>query len=355
MNTPQPQTNSILVGDIGGTFSRFRLLEPSNGYSRIRHTATWRSTDFGSLEEAIDCYLKQLSRLERARIQSSWLAVAGPVQGNRVQFTNLPWETDAESLEMALRLPQVHLVNDLEALAHAVPSFRNQDVVNVQGEHSKNTGRGLVIAVGTGLGTATWEQTATGIHTHPSEGGHTDFAPLNELHLRLLRDLQADYEHVSYERLLSGDGLSRIYQHLQDPSEPGSDDRTAPTFRSPEQIMLLADREHNVIAQRALHLFSELLGAFAGNAALHAMATAGVLLAGGLCVRLHPYIVSDHFRNAFCAKGRMRPLLESIPVSVASNPDAGLIGMTQLVQNRIDSSGRARAPQTTFPPNAAET
>ena len=320
-----------LVADIGGTRARFRLLEGDGSQWWIRHETSWPSQDFQSLAEAIRCYLAQLSRTERAPIDSAWLAVAGPVRDGAVRFTNLPWQSDAESLRSQFGLPRVYLVNDLEALTHAVPQLQPEQLLPVQ--HG-NAGKGcrLVIASGTGLGVAGWHGSGADIHVLPSEGGHADLAPVTERQAALLHHLRRDLAHVSYERVLSGPGLVTLYAFATGQATGRATIHPEPSDVSPARILELAEHR-DPEALTAVELFSELLGSFAGNAALHWAATGGVYLAGGVAIQLHPYILCGPFTKAFADKGRMRLLLESIPVSLITDHQAGLDGISRLATN----------------------
>ncbi|MCC5810869.1 MAG: glucokinase [Ectothiorhodospiraceae bacterium] len=318
----------ILVADIGGTQARFRLLEGSHRTWWIRHEASWPSHRFQSLAEAVECCLAQLSRVERADIDSTWLAVAGPVRDGEVSFTNLPWHTDTESLRARLGLPRVHLVNDLEALAHAVPDLKPEQQLTVQ-RGSPGGGCQLVIASGTGLGVAGWH--GSGRHTIvlASEGGHCDLAPVTDRQMELLLHLRQHLEHVSYERVLSGPGLATLHAFADRLAKGGKPTNPDPPDISPAHVVELAQQE-DPVALTAIGLFTELLGSFAGNAALQWAATGGVYLAGGVAIRLHPHIVCGSFVTAFTDKGRMSPLMQRIPVTMIADHQAGLEGITHL-------------------------
>lgn len=328
----------ILVADIGGTQARFRLLEGNHRKSWIRHEASWPSQRFQSLAEAVECYLTQLSRVERADIDSAWLAVAGPVRDGEISFTNLPWHTDTESLRARLDLPRVHLVNDLEALAYAVPHLKPEQQLTVQ-RGSPARGSQLVIASGTGLGVAGWH--GSGPHTVvlPSEGGHCDLAPVTDRQMQLLLHLRQHLEHVSYERVLSGPGLATLHAFADRQAKGGKPTGPDPPDISAAHVVELGQQE-DPVALTAIGLFTELLGSFAGNAALHWAATGGVYLAGGVAIRLHPYILCGPFITAFTDKGRMSPLMQRIPVTMITDHQAGLAGITRLaIQHRNERPG----------------
>ena len=319
----------LLAADIGGTRARFRVIECSANGWRIRHEITWPSGSFDSLEHALEHCLEQLSRPERAGLAAAWLAVAGPVQNQEVRFTNLPWETSAAALAPRLGLPAVHLVNDLEAIAHGMPSLTPDERIPLQAGVVQH-GPGLVISVGTGLGMAAWHEIDGKPLVFPTEAGHIDFAPQGASQDRLLQELRAIHGHVSYEHLLSGSGLVHLYEFTC--REAGT--RPSPALESAPDpaavVTRLADRERDPNARTAIDLCGSLLGTFAGNGALQWLATGGVHLCGGVIDRIHPYLEAGAFLYAFRHKGRMRRLMERIPIAVITRREAGLEGITRL-------------------------
>ena len=317
----------VLAADIGGTYARFRLLEANQQDRRIHHEADWPSGEFPGLGEAVEHYLSQLSRAERADIAGAWLGVAGPVQNKCVRFTNLPWKAEADTLCAQLRLREVHLVNDLEALAHAIPTLQRHQLLTVQ-PGKVGTGPRVVIAIGTGLGVAALVSTSAGQYSFASEGGHVDFAPCNETHLELLHHLRARFEHVSYERVLSGNGLTSLYQFQC--LQRGRPADVPAAALSPAQIVEAAENGADTEALAAIETFVETLGAFAGNVALQWLSTGGLYLAGGIATRLHPYFTGPSFSAALHNKGRMRELMTGIPVSLILDRHAGMEGISEM-------------------------
>ncbi|MDQ2069040.1 glucokinase [Natronospira bacteriovora] len=332
----------ILIGDIGGTRVRLRLLDSTPDGWQLRHESIRRSREFESLEDALRCFLEELSRAERANVGEAWLAVAGPVSSGRVQFTNLPWESEEHYLETALQLPRVHLVNDLEALAHALPHIPDRQMLPIQEGHA---GRGprLLISVGTGLGVASLLAESKEIRVLPSEGGHIDFASQTPEQHALWEALSEQYGHVSYERLLSGPGLVKIYRFKCQLQSCRPFDGHALTE---DPVPLICQRAENVedkAAVATIRCFTEILGAFAGNAALFNLATGGVYLAGGLLARLHPYLDHHRFTQAFHRKGRLQPLMETIPITALATAEPGLEGISRLASRQHHAGTGRRA------------
>ncbi|TDT41424.1 glucokinase [Halospina denitrificans] len=319
----------VLVGDIGGTNARFRLLEGEGHQWCLRHQSTWSSPRFDSLEALLEALMSNFSRLEKATIDEAWLAVAGPVRAGRVTFTNLPWQADSQALAARFGWNRVSLINDLEALAHAVPSLGAKELMPLQ-HGSPGNANCLVVAVGTGLGVATFKTQDHGVDVFASEGGHIDFAPADPDDFRLLEYLRTRYGHISQERVLSGRGLADLYRFV-------CDEQGAP----PESALLEADDPAAAINQRAesaqapmavaaIERFSGLLGRFLGNAALFSAALGGVYLCGGVATRLYPYLTNAAFLDAFLDRGRMKPMMERIPVWTIASTEVGLNGVTAL-------------------------
>lgn len=319
----------VLVGDIGGTNVRLRIVQAHTAADswQVRHQATLGSRDFASLEAALASFLDKLPPAEREALCGAWLAIAAPVVNGRARFTNLPWDADTRALSAHLALPEVHLVNDLEAHAHAVAALGSSALKTIR-QGNGVPGRHLLVAVGTGLGAVSWSQLPHALHVVPSEGGHSDFAPVTDWQAELWRWLSSHHPHVSYERLLSGQGLVELYDflHVQAglaPPEPAAGDRAA-------SIVQLADTEGDDMACSAIDHFASILGSFCGNAALHTMPTAGVYLAGGVVRHLYSRLSAGHFLEAFSNKGRMAGLLQEMPVHAITLPEPGLEGITRV-------------------------
>lgn len=317
----------FLAGDIGGTRLRLRTVETDGNDWLVRHEVAWASGNFDSLETAVQLFLEELSRAERSALFGAWLAVAGPVIEGRVHFSNLPWEIDEKALSNHISLPRVHLVNDLEAEVHVIPTLSHKALATLQTGHV-DSGRRLLISVGTGLGLASWSQGSHELQVQPSEGGHSDFAPVTEWQSALWSWMRARTPHVSYERLISGPGLVELYDFILFQAglplaNRNGGDRTA-------EVVRLAGTDVDGRACAAVDHFIRMLGAFCGNAALHVMATGGIYLSGGVIRSLLPYLRNDSFQHAFSDKGRMGRLLKRIPVHVITMPEPGQEGITRL-------------------------
>ncbi len=315
----------ILTGDAGGTKVRLMLFDEEG---RPLAEATYPSADFDSLEAAARRFLDR----QGATAEVAVFDVAGPVVEGAARLTNLGWETSEAALREALGVERVALLNDLVAIAAAVPHLRGDDLACLNEGQPDPHGAIAVVAPGTGLGEAylTWDAGLGRYVPRPSEGGHTDFAPRNEEEIALLRYLWRRYPHVSYERITSGMGLRAIYAFCKEVlrlEEPPALREQLAQADDPNPLVVAAAMEGECPAcRKALEMLVALIGAEAGNMALKVLARGGLYLGGGIPPRILPALRSESFLHAFTDKGRMAPLLASIPVHVILNTDAPLIG-----------------------------
>ncbi len=316
----------LLAGDVGGTKTNLAVFSAEAGIREPLAEATFPSGRYPSLESLAKAFLDEFDfQVDRASF-----GVAGPVVTGRVETTNLPWVMDEAQLESALGLPSVRLLNDLDAIAHAVPWLEADDLHTLHQGEPVSGGNLAVIAPGTGLGEAflTWD--GSRYLPYGCEGGHADFGPVDLLQLDLLRYLLERFEHVSYERICSGRGLPNIYAYLKDrghAQEPAWLAEKLSQADDPTPVIV-----NNALDQAcelcvaALDLFVAILGAEAGNLALKVLATGGVYLGGGIPPRILPALEEGQFMIAFRHKGRFEDLLTKIPIHVILNPKSALLG-----------------------------
>jgi glucokinase len=323
----------LLAGDIGGTKTNLAIFSPESlsrgvGLRAALAQGTFASANHPSLEAIAREFLSQVE----LEIDRAAFGVAGPVVDDRAQITNLPWVIDAARVREALALSSVELLNDLEAIASAVPFLASDDLHTLNVGQPEHDGAIAVIAPGTGLGEAylTWK--GGRYHAHASEGGHTSFAPNDPLQIDLLRYLQERFGHVSWERVCSGQGIPNIYAFLKDSGraqEPEWLAERLATAVDPAPVIsgaALNGETDCEICSATLDLFVSLLGAEAGNLAITILATGGVYLGGGIPPRILPLLERGRFMDAFRYKGRMADLLVQMPVHVIMNPKAALLG-----------------------------
>lgn len=320
----------LLGADVGGTRTTIALAAERE-LPRIVARHAYPSQEFGSLGDIVADFV---SRPEVARhyaaIAGACFSVAGPVANNACTLTNLGWKTDGAALARDFKLPGVVLVNDFTAAGMGISALAPADIETLQAGQPVEGGTRLVVGAGTGLGVGLLTWRGDGYDAYPSEGGHADFAPVDELQDRLLVHLRRSFGHVSYERVVSGPGLMRIFSFLQDagigiPSKALLD---ASNLRSDtaELIAEFALAKLDPLAVRALDLFVAVYGAFAGNMAVTTLARGGVFIAGGIAPKIAARLKEGAFIRAFVSKGRYGDLLATMPVHVVMNPQVGLLG-----------------------------
>lgn len=318
----------LLAGDIGGTKTILALFAREEGPGRLVAEATFPSGQFGSLEEIVGQFLAA----HPAEIEGACFGVAGPVMGQHAAITNLPWVIDAAVLRDRLAGAPVALINDLKAVAQAVPHLKPEHLATLNPGEPAPGGTIAVIAPGTGLGEAflTWDHGR--YRAHPSEGGHASFAPTTAAEVDLLQYLLEQHHHVSYERVCSGLGIPNIYGYFRDRVFK----RETPEVAT--QLALASDPTPVIVSgalnpaspcpvcSATLDCFLGILGSEIGNLALKVLATGGVYLGGGIPPRLLTQLRGGRVLEAMRNKGRFRELMERVPVHVILNPKTALLG-----------------------------
>ena len=318
----------ILAGDVGGTKTVVALYEQSDEGLAQRDEATFVSAEHGSLEEILREFLR-----DRAvdAVEAACFGVAGPVVDGKARTTNLPWTLDERTLAEASGSPRVCLLNDLEAAAYGMLRLRpdEQAVLN-QGLPRSRPGNVAVIAAGTGLGAAMLIWDGERHRAVASEAGHASFAPRTEREIELLRFLRAELEgRVSTERVLSGPGLRSVYRFVRAGGHDPEPDWLGQRLREEDPSAVIAEAAlegSDAACSEALEIFCSVYGAVAGDLALSCLALGGVFVGGGIAPKILPALVASGFLRAFADKGRFEELLRGLPVRVALNPRAPLIG-----------------------------
>ena len=314
----------ILAGDIGGTKTILALFE-SDGRWVPAVEETFPSQKHKTFDEIVDTFLAR----HKPKVDLACLGVAGPVKDGRCEATNLPWVVDAADLAKELGISRAWLLNDLEAFAYGIATLGPEDFVVLNEGAPDAQGNRCVVAAGTGLGEAGIFWDGMGWRPFAGEGGHTDFAPTNELEIELLRYLLKRHERVSWERLVSGLGLVNIYRFLKDTGREEEPAWLAEAMRAEDRGAVIgrhAGDGRSPLCAKTLDIFLELYGAEAGDLALKMMATGGVYVGGGIAPKNIERLKAGAFLRRFTAKGRMKALLESMPVRVILNEKTGLLG-----------------------------
>ena len=322
----------LLGGDIGGTHSRLLLAEASGDKRTTLCEHHYRNDDFKDLISVLDafCHKAGVSK----PLDQSCIAVAGPITartGNQqVQLTNRPWSFTSGAVSAVLCGTPTAFINDFEAIGWGLPLLESRETTTLQTGNCDPQAPYAALGAGSGLGTVVALTGKNGWQVIPSEGGHTDLGPGNDDELLLLEALWEHYGHASWERLVSGPGLEFIYRTLDDRSSG-----TATPLSAPE-ISRAGMENRDATAVAALRTFCRLYGAQAGNLALTVLPRGGLFLAGGIAPQvLKPPFVAE-FMDRFLDKGRMRHLLERIPVQLVTSQRTGLLGAIHCAQTLVN-------------------
>ncbi len=322
MATPSPL---ILAGDIGGTKTNLATFRIVGGSLSLIRSERFPSAGFPGLNAIIREYFEK----DHTPVLAACFGVPGPVHQGRAKPTNLSWGVDATEISEEFGIPSVGVLNDLEANAYGIAHLSPADFAVIQKGAPAASGNRCVVSPGTGLGEAGLYWDGKRHHVWACEGGHTDFAPRNDLEMALLVFLQKQYGHVSTERVVSGMGIGNIFNFLRETGRGKEHPDVALEMKTKDPNAVIAKYADSGICSlcvQTLEIFVGCLGAEASNMALKAMATGGVYLGGGIPAKMLPRIQSVGFLHAFNDKGRISSLMESTPVSVILNDNAALIG-----------------------------
>jgi glucokinase len=309
----------LLAGDVGGTKTLLRCVEPSGATSAEQR---YRSGDY----ETFDLLLRDFMQQVQGPVDGACFAVAGPVIGGTAEVTNVGWNITESELASSFGIAKVALINDFYGIALGVPLLRDEDLLSLHGGTRDRTSPMAVLGAGTGLGQAMVAFHRGEHFVLPTEGGHADFAPQDEEQSRLFVQLQKQLGgHVSWERVLSGAGLTHIYMFLG-----GAE-------LAPAEIAKLAE-QGDERGERTFRMFVDVYGAEAGNMALRVLARGGVFLAGGIAAKNQRWFTDGRFVDAFLRKGRFRDLLDTIPVDLIVNEQVGLIGAVEGARRALESA-----------------
>jgi glucokinase len=329
----------ILAGEIGATKTRLAAFETEGNKLTTVVEKTYMSQQESSLPTIITNFVKT----EGIPVHSACFGVAGPVRGKTSKISNLAWTINADELAALLKLKSVGLMNDLEAYAYGIDGLESKDFVTLSEGAEDPVGNRAVISARTGLGVAGlyWD----GFRHHPfaCEGGHSSFAPGNELEIELLQYLHKKHGRVSCERVLSGPGVKSIYDFLRDTkTEQEPDwlkDQLASAPDAPALISQLALQKKAAICERTLAIFVGVYGSQTGDCALMFMSTGGIFIGGSIAAKILPLMQAPVFMQSFLAKGRMESLLKDIPVKIVLNDNSGMLGAARytLIQKAFRS------------------
>jgi glucokinase len=323
----------ILAGDVGGTKVDLALYDFNNGKLKSTREKIYPAKDYPGLEVIVKEFLGS------DKVTAACFGVPGPVRDGRLRLTNLPWTLDTRELSAGLVIDHVFLINDLQANGFGIAELADNQILTLNEGDSSVDGNRALISAGTGLGQCflVWDG-----HKHipyPSEGGHADFAPRNEDEIDLLRFLKQEYNgRVSFERIVSGIGLSNVYEFLREVR--GMDEPTWLAERiaavpDPNAVITeLALTAKSEICEKALDMFVSSYGAEAGNLALKILTVGGLYVGGGIAPRIVEKLKDGTFMKAFTDKGRLSQLLINMPVRIILESRAALLGAASYAEAR---------------------
>jgi len=323
-----------LAGDIGGTKTRLALMEVCGTKVSVIRERDYASQRYATFEMLLDEFL-----ISDKSVAEAAFGIAGPVQGEVAQTTNLPWKIDAASLRNKFGFLHCHLLNDLEATAYGLPALGEVDLLTLQEGEPSVLGNAAVIAAGTGLGEAGMYWDGCSHHPFATEGGHATFSPRNKLELALFSYLQQKYTHVSWERVVSGMGLIDLYTfvlgHRHSETPAWLAEKISGTGKA-AAISAAAIAGSDAACVETMQLFVSLYGAESGNLALKLMSRGGLYIGGGIAPKILPLLQTGLFIESFLDKGRMRSLLAAMPVRVILNDRAALYGPALFASQRAE-------------------
>jgi len=315
----------ILAGDVGGTKVDLALYDFTNGKLTTTRDKIYRAKEYSGLETIVKEFLGS------DKVTAACFGVPGPVRNGRLRLTNLPWTLDSRELAAGLSIEHVFLINDLEANGYGIAELEDGQIYTLNEGDPSQAGNRALLAAGTGLGQSflVWNG-----HSHipyPSEGGHADYAPRNEDEIDLLRFLKQKFNgRTSYERVISGGGLTNIYEFLREVrgmDEPAWLAARIAAVPDPNAVITeLALAAKSEICEKALDMFVSAYGAESGNLALKILSVGGLYVGGGIAPRIIEKLKDGTFMKAFTDKGRLSQLLINMPVRIVLESRAARLG-----------------------------
>jgi glucokinase len=332
----------ILAGDVGGTKVDLALYQFIDGKLKSVRDKIYKAKDYPGLEVIIKEFLGA------DKVTAACFGVPGPVRDGRLRLTNLPWTLDSRELAAGLAIDHVFLINDLQANGYGVAELSEDQILTLSEGDPSQIGNRALVAAGTGLGQCFLVWNGRQHKPYPSEGGHADYAPRNENEIDLLRFLKQKYNgRVSYERVISGMGLTNIYEFLREvrgvdePAWLAKRLSEAPDPNSVITEMALAAKSE--ICEHALDMFVSGYGAEAGNLALKVLSVGGLYVGGGIAPRIVDKLKDGTFMKAFTDKGRLSQLLINMPVRIILEPRAALLGAAAYAEAKAAELGGVSA------------
>ncbi|ALA26146.1 glucokinase [Piscirickettsia salmonis] len=320
----------LLSGDIGGTKTWLQLADFDNGKLTVLAHQKYVSNTYNNAAIMVKEFLSETGHQE-THIDGACFAVAGPIMQGRVQLTNLPWDVDEAAVAEELGIRCVTLINDFQAIGYGTDALAEKDLYTLQAGSPRPQATRALIGAGTGLGVALMSNDGEKYTVMPTEGGHVDFGPTNDIQMELLAYLRRKLHRVSVERVLSGQGLINIYKFICDNPLYGEIESRKLQFAMHKEdpaaaISRFAIEEKDPLACRALDIFIDLYGAQAGNLALMSLPYGGIYIVGGIAPKILSQLNDGRFMKAYGDKGRMSRMLDNFPIHIVLDTKIGLKG-----------------------------
>jgi len=336
----------ILAGDVGGTKVHLALYDFTEGKLHPLRDKKYPAYQFSSLDEIVDKFLSgddQIPATRREQILAACFGCPGPVREGRLKLTNLPWILDVRDLSRSLSIKHIFLINDLEANGYGIPELAPESIFTLHEGNPEAEGHQGLVSAGTGLGEALLIWNGKKHFPIPSEGGHCDFAARSSRELALLEYLRRTLKgRVSFERVVSGLGLQNIYRFLRDVEGIDEPKWLCDRMAAEDPNVVIgecAEDGSSSICFETMKTFASAYGAEAGNLALKVLATGGIYLGGGIAPKRLKTMQNGFFMQAFLDKGRMSPLLQSIPVRIILDETCALLGAAAYAEARAVQAG----------------
>ncbi|HTX74952.1 MAG TPA: glucokinase [Terracidiphilus sp.] len=322
----------ILAGDVGGTKVHLALFDFTDGNLKHARDKIYPAKEYAGLEEIV----KEFVLTEK--LTAACFGVPGPVREGRLRLTNLPWTLDSRELARNLKIDYVFLINDLQANGYGIAELDADQIYTLSEGDARQVGNRALISAGTGLGEAFLIWDGRDYVPYPSEGGHSDFAPRNDDEFDLLRFLRQKYNgRISFERVVSGQGLTNVYEFLRDVRGIEEPAWLAERMRMEDPNAVITEeamKAKSELCEKTLDMFVSAYGAEAGNLALKVLSVGGLYVGGGIAPRILDKLKDGTFMKAFTDKGRMTQLLVNIPVRVILESRTALIGAAAYAEAR---------------------
>lgn len=322
----------VLCADVGGTKTRLAVAAAGEGSVHLRVVRSYPSEEHDSLAEIVEVFLAEV---EEEQIAAACFGVPGPVRDGRARTTNLPWLVEERELESMTGIPEVRLINDFSAVGRGIELLTDDEAEVLQEGEADPGGCRAYLGAGTGLGEGFLVPRSGGWEVHPSEGGHSDYAPACEVEWELRGWLSRRHGgRVSWERVVSGPGLVALYEFLRETGRDGCGevDRLLEAGEDAAPAISRRAGEGCGTCGEAMEIFLRAYGAEAGNLALKVLATGGLWVAGGIAPDIVGRLREGAFLDGFRNKGRFRELMEAIPVRVILDTRIGLRGAAAVAE-----------------------